>query len=208
MSQDECIIKLENVSKDLKKKRVLSDISASIYKGKVYGFIGSNGSGKTMLLRAIAGLLYINKGTVDRIDPAPTMGVIIENPGFLISYTGYENLQMLAAIRNIIGEKEIQTTLLQVGLDPKDRRKVKEYSLGMKQRLAVAQAIMENPDVLILDKPFRVLDEERIKTIRTLLEAYNRAGGTIFLSSHDPEDISLLCHHVYMMQEGKMTQMK
>lgn len=115
---------------------------------------------------------------------------------------------MLAAIRNIIGEKEIQTTLLQVGLDPKDRRKVKEYSLGMKQRLAVAQAIMENPDVLILDEPFRGLDVEGVKTIRTLLEAYNRAGGTIFLSSHDPEDISLLCHHVYMMQEGKMTQMK
>lgn len=208
MDQGKYIVELEGVSKVLKNKDVLSDITVAFQKGKVYGIIGANGSGKTMLLRAIAGLLYIRKGVIKYPEPRPTMGVIIENPGFLTSYTGHENLQMLAAIRNVVGEEEIKNAMNQVGLEPKDKRKVKEYSLGMKQRLAIAQAIMEEPDMLILDEPFRGLDADGVRMIRNLLIQYNQSGKSIFLASHNAEDIDLLCHHVYEMREGKLDKIK
>lgn len=208
MGQDKYAVELENVSKVLKNKEVLSNITVPFQVGKIHGIIGTNGSGKTMLLRTIAGLLYIRKGTVKYMNPTMTRGVIIENPGFLTSYTGYENLQMLAAIRHTIGSEEIREAMCKVGLDPKDKRKVKEYSLGMKQRLAIAQAIMEDPDMLILDEPFRGLDTDGVKTIRALLIRYNQSGRTVFIASHNTEDIELLCHHVYEMYGGKLRQVK
>lgn len=200
-------IRMTGVSKRIKDRYVLSNINLSFEKGKIYGIVGINGSGKTMLLRAIAGLLHLTEGTVEYADGTPTMGVIIENPGFLMNYSGYENLKILARIRNVIGDIEIRKALTLVGLDPGDKNKVKTYSLGMKQKLAIAQAIMEEPDVLILDEPFRGLDAESVKNIRSVLKDYNQRGGTIFLTSHNSEDIKTLCDYVYQMQEGKAAEM-
>lgn len=199
-------IKMTGVSKRIKDRYVLSNINLDFEKGKIYGIVGINGSGKTMLLRAIAGLLHLSEGTVEYANGTPTMGVIIENPGFLMNYSGYENLKILARIRNVIGDTEISKALTLVGLDPGDKSKVKTYSLGMKQKLAIAQAIMEEPDVLILDEPFRGLDAESVKNIRSVLKEYNQRGGTIFLTSHNSEDIKTLCDLVYQMQEGKATK--
>ena len=199
-------IKMTGVSKRIKDRYVLSNINLDFEKGKIYGIVGTNGSGKTMLLRAIAGLLHLTKGTVEYADGTPTMGVIIENPGFLMNYSGYENLKILARIRNVIGDTEIKRALALVGLDPRDKSKVKTYSLGMKQKLAIAQAIMEEPDLLILDEPFRGLDAESVKNIRSVLREHNRRGGTIFITSHNSEDIKVLCDCVFLMQDGTIVK--
>lgn len=205
MTSKQSFIQMTDVNKFIKGKCVLSDINVSFEKGKVYGVVGANGSGKTMLLRAIAGLLHLTKGTVSYSGHRPSMGIIIENPGFLMNYTGYENLAFLAEIRKVIGKDEIRNALMTVGLNPNDKSKVKTYSLGMKQKLAIAQAIMEEPEVLILDEPFRGLDAESMLRIRDLLKSYNARGGTIFLASHNYEDISLLCDSVYQMEAGRLS---
>lgn len=206
MTNKQSWIHLTGVNKYIKDKCVLSDINVSFEKGKIYGIVGANGSGKTMFLRAIAGLLYLPGGTVAYSGHTPSMGIIIENPGFLTNYTGYENLVFLARIRKVIGKDAIRNALEAVGLNPDDRSKVRAYSLGMKQKLAIAQAIMEEPEMLILDEPFRGLDAESVANIRNLLKRYNRRGGTIFLASHNFEDISRLCDRVYQMTEGKLSE--
>lgn len=204
MNKESAYIKIENVSKKMKKRVILSNISIAFDKGKIYGIVGANGSGKTMLFRAMAGLLHLDEGHVIFSQDGISMGVIIENPGFLLSYTGYDNLKLLAQIRNVIGKSEICSAMERVGLEPYDKRKVKEYSLGMKQRLAVAQAIMEAPDILILDEPFRGMDEESNKKIRSILVESSRSGTTIFLSSHNSDDISAICDKVFEMREGQL----
>lgn len=208
MSNEEWIIKLDDVSKHFKKKTLLSHISATFEPGVIYGFVGENGSGKTMLFRAIAGLLHITEGKVLKARPDLSFGVIIENPGFLLSYTGFENLRLLAQIRNTIGPNEIRSAMKQVGLNPDDKRKVKEYSLGMKQRLAIAQAIMESPDVLILDEPMRGIDPKSVTEIRKLFIEQKQHGCTIFLSSHAPDDIAEVSDTVYVMRAGAMETVK
>ena len=168
---------LNHVTKTLKKKKVLNDITAKFESGKIYGFYGRNGSGKTMLLRAIAGLIYPEDGEIringqtlqDDIDFPPDMGVIIEHTSLLPQYSAYMNLKMLSEIRKVATDEDIRDALRKVNLDPDDKRKVKVYSLGMKQRLAIAQAIFEHPKLLLLDEPTNALDEESIKEIRELL---------------------------------------
>lgn len=206
MVENNVFIELKNVSKQINGKTVLSDVSLDIMQGQIYGFVGANGSGKTMLFRAIAGLMFPSEGTIKFLKTNVSMGVIIENPGFLLTYTGLDNLKLLASLRNIISEADIIETMRKVGLDPYDKRKVKQYSLGMKQRLAIAQAIMEHPDLLILDEPTRGLDEESIVNIRSLLADENKAGATILISSHNKEDIAELCNVVFQLKDGKVTK--
>jgi ABC-2 type transport system ATP-binding protein len=199
-------IRIENATKLIRGKCVLSNVNVSFERGKIYGFTGENGSGKTMLLRALSGLLELTTGTVKYKKENLSIGVIIENPGFLDNYTGFENLVFLARIRNVISKEQIRNTMKNVGLDPADKKKVRTYSLGMKQRLAFAQAIMEDPDILILDEPFRGLDAKGLYDIRKQLIAYNKAGGTIFLASHNCEEITL-CDRCYRMEAGRLLEM-
>lgn len=197
---------IDNASKILKRKYVLSHINVTFKQGRIYGIVGPNGSGKTMLLRAIAGFLYLSEGRVIYRQEKPSMGVIIENPGFLPQYTGYDNLLFLAQVKKEIGQKQIRDAMVAVGLDPDDKRKVKEYSLGMKQKLAISQAIMEKPQVLILDEPFRGLDGDSLMKAKKLFIDFNNQGGTIFIASHRYEDIKPLCHEVYTMKDGGMLE--
>lgn len=199
-------ISMENVNKKIKGKYVLTNINVAFEKGKIYGIIGENGSGKTMILRAIARLLHLSSGSVVYSNKDTTLGLIIENPGFLLDFSGLENLEFLARIRNVIGKDRIKQAMKDVGLDPDDERKVKSYSLGMKQKLAIAQALMEDPDMLVLDEPFRGLDSKSTKKIEELLINYNRRGGTIFLSSHDFATISRLADRIFKMDKGTISE--
>lgn len=195
-------IVLERVTKDLKGKRVLSEIQAGFSKGMVYGITGENGSGKTMLLRAIAGFLHLSSGRILYAQQGVTKGVLIENPGFLPNETGLDNLKFLARIRNVLSEEEIRQAMEAVGLDPEDGRKTRAYSLGMKQKLGIAQAIMERPDMLLLDEPFRGIDGKSLTKIRQLLADYHCQGGTIFITGHDAAALAPLCDALYQMESG------
>lgn len=204
---------LEHVTKYIKKNLVLDDICLELDKGKIYGFVGVNGSGKTMLFRAISGLIRPTSGTVsvfskklgEDISFPESMGIIIENVGFWPDYTGMKNLELLASIKGIADKGQIRESLRRVGLNPDDRRIYKKYSLGMKQRLGIAQAIMEKPDLLILDEPTNALDEEGILQIRRLIREENERGATVLIASHNKEDIQELCGTWYRMNEGKIS---
>ena len=197
------LIEITNLTKRIKDKTILSEINLRLEEGNIYGFIGPNGSGKTMLLRAIAGLLYINEGSV-KYNSAITKGIIIENPAFINSFTGLENLHYLASIRSVINIDDIRTVMQRVGLDPNDTRHVKAYSLGMKQKLAFAQAIMESPSLLILDEPTRGLDSESVIAVRNILIEEQKNGTTILLASHNKEDIKNLCNQVFFIESGRI----
>ena len=197
------LIEITNLTKRIKDKTILSEINLRLEEGNIYGFIGPNGSGKTMLLRAIAGLLYINEGSV-KYNSAITKGIIIENPAFINSFTGLENLHYLASIRSVINIDDIRTVMQRVGLDPNDTRHVKGYSLGMKQKLAFAQAIMESPSLLILDEPTRGLDSESVIAVRNILIEEQKNGTTILLASHNKEDIKNLCNQVFFIESGRI----
>ena len=204
---------LRHVTKTPKNRKVLKDITARFESGKIYGFYGRNGSGKTMLLRAIAGLIYPEEGEIcingqklqEDIDFPPDMGVIIEHTSLLPQYSAYMNLKMLSEIRKVATDEDICTALRRVSLDPDDKRKVKVYSLGMKQRLAIAQAIFEHPKLLLLDEPTNALDEESIREIRTLLLNMRDEGCMILLASHNKDDLKLLCDEIYRMDEGMLS---
>ena len=170
-------VELINLNKTIKGKEILNNINLTLEKGKVYGFFGRNGSGKTMLFRAICGLIKPTSGEIrvngkrlhKEISFPESVGVIIESPGFWNYYTGFENLKVLAGIKNKLTDNEIKKALEKVGLNPEDKRTFKKYSLGMKQRLAIAQAIMEKPDLIILDEPTNALDEEGINLVRNII---------------------------------------
>lgn len=178
-------IKIINVTKEIKGVIVLKGINLTFEAGHIYGLFGHNGSGKTMLLRMIAGLIrptrgevYIDEMMLHRdMDFPESIGVIIENPGFWSNYTGKEVLKSLAAIKGIIGETEIDTSLIRVGLDPKEKKVVKKYSLGMKQRLGLAQAIMETPEIILLDEPTNALDKKGVELARTIIQEEAARGG-------------------------------
>ena len=204
------IIEIENLNKSFGTKQVLKDINLKLEKGKIHGLIGRNGSGKTMLLKCICGFVLPTSGKVivdDKvigkdIDIPESIGAIIESPGFLPNYDGYLNLKFLAMIKNKIGKKEILEIIDKVGLDSKSKKSVGKYSLGMKQRLGLAQALMENPDILILDEPMNGLDNKGVDEIRNLLLELRNSGKTIILASHSKEDIEILCDFVYEMDSG------
>lgn len=208
----EKVIKLENVSKRFSTEEVLRDINIEFEKGRIYGIVGKNGSGKTVLFKIIAGYIRPSTGSVCVLDKrigvdtdfAPNMGLIIETPGFLSQYTGYQNLEYLAGIRHLISKEDIFEVIQKVGLDPKSKKKVGKYSLGMRQRLGIAQAIMENPDIILLDEPMNGLDKKGIEDIKALLLTLKKEGKTILMSSHYSEDMQV-CDEVYEMEDGKLS---
>ena len=210
------IIDVRNVFLTLGKTEILKDISVSFECGKIHGLIGRNGSGKTMLMKCICGFVKPNSGeiTVDgkRVgkdcDFPQSMGVIIETPAFIPYYSGYKNLKLLAELRGKIGGEEIKNTMHRVGLAPEIKRPVRKYSLGMRQRLGLAQAIMENPDLLILDEPMNGLDKEGVQDMRQYLLDLKSQGKTILIASHSADDIDTLCDTVCEMDKGKLQKVR
>lgn len=205
-------IEITKLEKRIKNNVVLNDINLELEKGNIYGFLGRNGSGKTMLFRAICGLIKPTNGQV-KIDGKllgkdigfpQSCGVIIESCGFWNEYTGYENLKKLASIKNIIGDEEIKEILICLGLDPADKRPFKKYSLGMKQKLAIAQALMEKPEIVILDEPTNALDEESVEIFRNIILKEKKRGALILIASHNREDINLLADFKFKMDMGKI----
>lgn len=205
------IVKLDSVSKSFKKDSVLTDVSVEFEQGKIYGIVGKNGAGKTVLFKVIAGFLRPTSGHVyvkDKeigvnSDFAEDIGLIIETPGFLSQYSAYKNLEYLASIRNKITEKEIREAIRLVGLDDKSKKKVGKFSLGMRQRLGIAQAIMENPELIILDEPMNGLDKNGIAIVKDLLRKLKEEGKTIIMASHYVEDMEI-CDEVFEMEDGKL----
>lgn len=206
----ETCIEVQNVVKRFRDQVVLKNVSISFEKGKIHGIVGRNGSGKTVLFKCICGLMHPEEGVIlvngKRVgrdaDMPEDIGAIIEAPGFLPNYSGYKNLRFLANIRRKIGKEEILNVLKTVGLDPESRKHVGKYSLGMRQRLGIAQAIMEDPEILILDEPMNGLDNAGVQDIRALLLELKAQGKTILLASHNHEDIAALCDTVHEMDGG------
>ncbi|NYE57103.1 ABC transporter ATP-binding protein [Carboxydothermus ferrireducens] len=205
-------VEIQHLTKIIGGRTVLDDITLELERGKIYGFFGRNGSGKTMLFRAICGLIRPTRGEVRvfgkkiglDISFPESLGLIIENVGFWDQWTGFQNLKFLASIKNIIKDEDIRTAIKRVGLDPDDKRPYKKYSLGMKQRLGIAQAIMEKPQLLVLDEPTNSLDEEGVKLIRNILLEEKERGATILIASHIKEDIDLLCDDKFRVEAGKV----
>ena len=206
----ETCIEVQNVVKRFRDQVVLKNVSISFEKGQIHGIVGRNGSGKTVLFKCICGLMHPEEGVIlvngkrvgRDVDMPEDIGAIIEAPGFLPNYSGYKNLRFLANIRRKIGKEEILNVLKKVGLDPESRKHVGKYSLGMRQRLGIAQAIMEDPEILILDEPMNGLDNAGVQDIRALLLELKAQGKTILLASHNHEDIAALCDTVHEMDGG------
>lgn len=205
-------IEMNQVGKKFKDTWVLQDITLSFDSGKIYGLVGRNGSGKTMIMKLISGMTVPTTGTITvegkrlgtDIDIPDSLGAIIEVPGFLGDMSGWRNLKYLASLRNAIDDEAIRRAMRLVGLDPNDKKRVGKYSLGMRQRLGIAQAIMEKPHILLLDEPMNGLDNQGVEDVRQLLRQFREQGMTIVLASHHREDIDALCDEVYMLNEGKL----
>lgn len=207
------VVRLEDYCKSFKSAEVLKNINLTLESGKVIGLKGKNGSGKTMLMRAISGLIlptsgkvYINDKELGRhISFPPSIGILIENPSFISNYTGFKNLKILASIQNRISDDEIRDAIRKVGLDPDDKRTFKKYSLGMKQRLGIAAAIMERPDIVILDEPINALDEAGAGLIKGLLDELKANGLLIIIACHDTEELNYLSDEIYEIYDGEIT---
>lgn len=207
-------IVVNEVSKSIYGVPIINSISMKLVSGNVYGFQGINGSGKTMLMRLICGLIYPTKGEIiidgkrlgKEITFPQSVGLLLENPAFLDSYTGYENLEMLASIKNIITREEIHEAITSVGLDPLDKRKYKKFSLGMKQRLGIAAAIMEKPDILILDEPTNSLDSSGVSLVKTIIAKERERGAIIILACHDLPVLQDVSDEIFLLGQGKITE--
>ena len=203
-------IELHHISKSYRRHHVLQDVSVSFAEGQIHGMIGRNGSGKTQLFKVIAGYVTPDHGEVKvfgehigrDVNHPSSVGALIETPGFLPSFSGLFNLQMLAAMNTHLSVKDLISILDMVGLKDAAYRKVGQYSLGMRQRLGIAQAMMDSPRLLILDEPFNGLDDAGVHEIRALLRSLREKGTTILLSSHNAEDIAILCDTVHKMEAG------
>ncbi len=208
------MIEVTDLKKVYAKRTVVDHVTARFETGRITGIVGRNGSGKTVMFRMICGLTIPTEGTVVvdgkrigvDVDFPPSLGAIIETPGFIGMESGLQNLMGLAMLRKRIGKEDVARSMERVGLDPKERKPVKKYSLGMRQRLGIAQAIMENPDVLILDEPTNGLDNNGVKEIRALLLGMRNEGRTILVASHNMEDIAVMCDTVYEMDNGVLTR--
>ncbi|MDY4670998.1 MAG: ATP-binding cassette domain-containing protein [Oliverpabstia sp.] len=213
---DQYYIRLCKVRKSFGEEEVLRELSWEMERGKVYGIVGNNGSGKTVFMKCICGFLPVSGGTVQvrgkyvgtEVDFPESLGVIIETPGFLTNFSGRKNLEILAQLRGKITGSDITRVLRQVGLDPELKKPVSKYSLGMRQRLGIAQAIMEDPELLILDEPFNGLDRHGVEEIRKILLEQKKQGKTILLASHNQEDIRILCDRVFEMDGGVMREVQ
>ena len=207
---------LDQVTKTLQGHTVLDHVSLSLERGKIYGLVGRNGSGKTMLIRSISGMVRPTSGAIRwngkqlyrEIDYIPRLGLLIENIGLYPEFTGFQNLKLLAGIQKRITDADIREAIVRVGLDPDDNRPIRKYSLGMKQKITLAQAFMEKPELLMLDEPTNALDEASVARIRDDIKAAAAQGAIVLLASHNKEDISCLCDVVYFMEEGKLSVMQ
>ena len=208
------MIQLQNVTKRIKENTVLDNVSYTFKSGFVYGLYGQNGSGKTMLLRAISGLINLDSGSIfidgeklhDKIEFPPETGIVIENMELLPECSAKRNLQMLAKIKNIADEKDIIFSLERVGLDPDSDKKVKKFSLGMKQRLNIAQAIFENQKIILLDEPTNALDEEAVQLIYKIIREEKSRGATIIVATHHKEDLKEVCDVILKIAEGEIVE--
>ena len=206
------IIEIKEVDLKIGKTQILKNINVSFEEGKIHGLIGRNGSGKTMLMKCVCGFVKPTSGVIlvngkrvgKDVDFPRDLGIIIETPGFIPYYSGYKNLKLLAGLNNKIKKNDIKDAMKRVGLEPSLKRHVRKYSLGMRQRLGLAQAIMENPSILILDEPFNGMDKDGVKEMREYLLSYKEQGKTILLCSHSAEDIAVLCGTVHEMEKGKI----
>lgn len=203
-------VEIKGLNKSIQGVSILKDISMGFPSGCVTGLSGVNGSGKTMLIRAVAGLIRPNSGTIDidgkrlwrDISFPPSVGVLIENPAFLNDRTGLENLRILASIKNLVAEHELRQTLEDVGLDPDDKRKFRKYSLGMKQRLGIAAAVMERPDLLLLDEPTNALDSDGVAMFKRIVARERERGASCVISCHDASILRELSDQIYYLAEG------
>lgn len=205
-------IQIDSVSKTFAGHKVLDNVSLTVETGKTIGIVGGNGSGKSVLFKIICGFEVPDSGHViirgkelgKEIDFPENVGVFINAPGYIELYSGFKNLQYLAAINRKISDTQIRNTMQLVGLNPENKTKVKDYSLGMKQKLGIAQAIMENQDILILDEPFNALDYKTYQDIKEIIKSLQEANRTILLTSHHFEDIEELCDEVFVISEGEL----
>lgn len=210
------MIIIENATKKFGTQTVLNNVSLTLEDGKIYGFVGQNGCGKTVLFKSICGFIYLDSGTITvdgkvigkDIDIIKDAGIIIESPGFLPNYSAFKNLKFLTMIKDNIGDEQINSTLISVGLDPESKKVVGKFSLGMRQRLGIAQAIMENPHILILDEPMNGLDKRGVDDIRKILMDLKKKGKLILLASHNPLDIDILCDCVYELDAGTIVNQR
>ena len=208
-------IEIEHVTKKFGEDVVLDDIHMRMEGGRVYGIAGNNGSGKTVFMKCICGFLPVTSGRIRvagktigaEADFPESIGVIIETPGFLTNLSGLRNLEILAGLKGKISRKDVREAMRRAGLDPDLKKAVSKYSLGMRQRLGIAQAIMEDPEFLILDEPFNGLDKHGVRDIRELLLELKRRGKTILLASHNGEDIRILCDRVFEMDGGRIQEL-
>ena len=205
------MIEINNLCKYISGNLILDDINLNLKNACVYGFVGRNGSGKTMLFRAICGLITIDQGEIIIDDKKITdnditqnIGLLLENPSFLNGLSGFNNLKMIASIRNIVDDKRIDEVIEIVGLSQARNKKFEQYSLGMKQRLAIANVIMEDPDILIFDEPTNAIDEEGIVVLKKIIKEEREKGKLILLASHEKEIIEELCDDIYYMKDGKI----
>ena len=209
---DKTIVKVEDYCKMIKKVPVLSHIDMELSSGKIYGFKGKNGSGKTMLMRAMCGLILPTNGHIlingeelgKDISFPRSIGPLLENPSFLNQYNGFKNLQLIAGIQKKIGDEQIRDSLIEVGLEPDDKRTYRKYSLGMKQRLGIAAAIMEEADIIILDEPINALDESGAALVRTIIQKLRNQGSLVIIACHDTEELKFLSDEIYTLSDGKV----
>lgn len=210
------MLEIKGLTKKFKQRTVLRDINLSLKFGNIYGFIGANGSGKSVFFKTICGFLKPDKGTVTvngktigkEMDFLPSLGVVIEKPGFIENYNQFDNLKYLAQINNIIDDKKIIEVIHRVGLDINNKEKVKTFSLGMRQRLAIAQAIMEDQKIIILDEPFNGLDKNGCNQIKNLLMELKSPDRLILLTSHIEGDIDSLSDYIFEFSDGKISLVK
>lgn len=210
----ESAVSVRGAVKRFREVRALDGVSVEFERGRIHGLIGRNGSGKTVLLKCICGFMSLNEGEIDvagkRVVPTrpQDVGLIIESPGFIGGYSGMKNLELLAAVRGRVGRDELRAAMRAVGLEPGMRKPVRKYSLGMRQRLGIAQAIMEDPDILLLDEPMNGLDNAGVRDMRNLFKELRARGKTIILASHNPLDIEELCDTVCEMDAGRLTRVR
>lgn len=210
------VIKVENATKSFKDNLVLNNVSIDFEQGRTYGIIGRNGCGKTVLFKTICGFMPLTSGRIfvqgkqigKEVDVPSDVGIIIEAPGFLPNYSAYKNLSLLASIKKRITPDRINEAINLVGLDPSSKKHVSKFSLGMRQRLGIAQAIMESPSILLLDEPMNGLDNGGVEDMRALLLKLKAQGTTILMASHNAQDIDILCDTVYSMDRGIATQVR
>ena len=206
---------VKNMSQKFKDRELLTDVNIELLSGKIYGLIGDNGSGKTIFMKSILGLIPIDTGEIwlynnklgKDIEFATNTGFLIEVPSFILDYNQYQNLKLLADINGKISKQDILQVIAAVGLDPQNKEKVRNFSLGMKQRLGIAQAIMEEPELLILDEPMNSLDANGVTLIRELILSLKKEDRIILITSHNSEDIELLCDVVFEIQDGQIHQL-